>query len=313
MIRTTGETLALMSAEPVFPVQKLPFDVRRQILIEALEPDKPFELWEFMRPEVGANTAPDPRLNILFTSEQMLEEGAKLFRDNIPFMLNLGHAAVSEALAGGTPQDITGDDDKSNLWTCLRSFRTVILNLGATTSNGLHRADSPKPDLELMTNNMRAALRPLCRRAIEDGRVKRVIVRFNFTQISEHLGYVRFLAVLELWMRSSAMISIECHSDVSDVSFEQASHLQQNLYWSGLRIRLKDRIEMVVEDSARAAFVATTESHDRQEDSTWAATTESDDQQERTTSTEPRFEWNPASSLHWAFRGPLSSPVRPGW
>jgi len=294
-----------MSAEPIFPMQKLPFDVCRQILIEALEPGKPFELWEFMSPEVGANDAPDPRLNILFTSEQMLEEGAKLFRDNIPFMLNRGHASVSEALAGGTPQDMTGDDDKSNLWTCLRSFRTVILNLGATTNNGLHRADNPKPDLELLTDNMRAALRSICRHAIEDRRVKRVIVRLDLAQISERPSYVRFLAVLELWSRSSAMISIECHSDVTDVSFEQPS---QNPYWSELRIRLKDRI--FVKYSAREPFVATTETHDKHEDETWATTTETADQQERTTSTEHRFEWNPASSLRWAFWGPLSSPVR---
>ena len=91
------------------PVLKLPFDLRRQILIEALEPDKPFELWQLRSPEDVSKTAPDPRLNVLFTNEQILEEGVKLFQDHIPFMLNLGHASVSETLAKGIPQDMTAD------------------------------------------------------------------------------------------------------------------------------------------------------------------------------------------------------------
>jgi len=114
--------------EPVFPLLDLPTELRLMILKQILEPNKPLELsWKPVKPKYGAKTTLDPRLNVLLTCKQIREEGMEVLRNNVPFMLNLCHASVSEDLTEEMPCDTP--DAKTKLWKSLQGFKTVILNL----------------------------------------------------------------------------------------------------------------------------------------------------------------------------------------
>jgi len=241
--------------EPVFPLLKLPLELRYHIYKQLFEPNKPLGLAN--RSADGAEAVQVPTSNVLFTSKQVRQESMKLLQDNVPFMLNLGHASVSETFGKRPGCDTTGDDAREELWESIRGFKTVILSLGTTSSEKLTRG----ADLELTTDNMRAVFRALCGRGIEDRPRKKIIVRFNFEQLGggcRDCG--RLLAVLQTWMQYSTMISVRC--DISASTVRQAPetfHLIDCLYFHR---KLTDRVEVVVDHGQD-------ESERSQEGSSW--------------------------------------------
>ena len=185
------------------------------ILEQILEPYKPLELaWEPAKTKKGLTTL-DPRLNVLLTCKQIREEGMKVLKIKVPFMLNLCHASVSEALAEEMPCDTPGADARTKLWKSLQGFKTVILNLDIPLPLKLSGPGSLGPELRPATENMRAVLRALCGRGNKHKPGKRIIIKLNLTHASRCRGYIRFVSVAEIWKHSSAMVSIECDSDVT--------------------------------------------------------------------------------------------------